>query len=68
MIATQKNSHGGPRPNSGRPAKPDEDKRIAVQLSLTPAERDKIDDAARNAGMTRSAFVLNAVDEKIARG
>lgn len=66
-IPAKKSGRGGWR-GGGRPKKPADQKRIAVQLSLTASERDMIDDSARQAGMTRSAFVVEAVKEKLDRG
>ncbi len=67
MEAKKKNGWGGRRPNSGRKQNDPEEKGVKFSIYMRKNCLDKLDVAAQELGITRSAFVIQSVAEKIER-
>ena len=49
---------GGPRPGSGRPRTPDDQRSVTVTLRLPPGLAREIDAAAKRIGSTRTSVIV----------
>ena len=53
-----KENRGGARKNAGRKPKPEQGKAVTVSFCCTPEQKEKLDKAVQDSGLSRSEYLV----------
>lgn len=54
----KKENRGGARKNAGRKPKPEQGKAVTVSFCCTPEQKEKLDKAVQDSGLSRSEYLV----------
>ena len=57
-LSEKKENRGGARKNAGRKQKEDGAKAVTVSFCCTPEQKEKLDKAVQDSGLSRSEFLV----------